>query len=875
MQPTIEERIARIRASVSLPNLLLSYGVDLKQSGNEFKALCIAHDDHNPSMSVYVGTNGYHRAYCHSCGFGTGGGDVIDVYKKLTGTETMEALDALDGGEYMGTTFATIKDEPPLKRAEREVFPPPPDTPPPVWNKANYKNAEGEWVSMGEPVGTWCYRTREGATWYYEARYEVDGRKEPRCWTWGKRGAQPARWEVSFPPKPRPLYGLDELADATQVLICEGPRKAEAARKMLNGTKAVACVGWPGGANGVKTSDWTPLEGKALLLMPDNDEPGTKAMHDIASRIAAKSMTWIDTSAMPEGWDAADAVAEGWDKARFVEFLKANKREYVAPDPVPEPIQENKTGDIYSAPPPHTDPLPAEAYRIDLSADEVFGEPADLFAEYRVPPLDYSALPEVIAEFVRDRAYFINTDPAYGALSCIVTAAGMIDDRIKLHVQHDWNESARLWGCIVGEVSSKKSPMLMAVTKPLNALVEKVAKEDAEIARRQDIKDKRYAAKYKEYVDASIKSDDHNIPLPPLEPSEERLRVKCKSLTTEGLEEALRYCPRGIYADIDELAGWLGSMDAYRAAGAKKDRALWLEAFNGGPLQKDLVGRGSFLIPNWSVTIMGGIQPSKMREIGAGMTDDGLLQRFLVVVSSVEGGQGNTGEPNKPAIKAWGELLDHLFHTKTGGTHVRMTPEAAAIRDKAVAEIYTIIKARFISPAFCGHLGKWEGLTARMMLTFWCIESAMHGRHPESAPITAACAEKAMRYMMRHLLQHAVSFYEDGLGQSEIASVTKLIGGMIVAQGDGEITTSKLKQYGPNAFRQLGDDKQRQVLARLVEMHWLMPRNLATSLIRHPTRYIVNPAVHELFAKHKQAEFERIEARRDIAKRIKADASGE
>ena len=114
-------------------------------------------------------------------------------------------------------------------------------------------------VSLGQPVKVWPFKTKEGLLSYYECRYEVtnkDGeiKKEPRTWSWGHRGAMPPRWECAAPNKPRPLYGLDKLAGAKQILIAEGPKCAEAAQSLLG--DAVACLAWPCGSNGAKYADW-------------------------------------------------------------------------------------------------------------------------------------------------------------------------------------------------------------------------------------------------------------------------------------------------------------------------------------------------------------------------------------------------------------------------------------------------------------------------------------------------------------------------------------------------------------------------------------------------------------------------------------------
>lgn len=844
-----------------LVSILLSYGVELKQRGEQYIAKCIAHDDRNPSMSVYINGTGKYTTHCFSCGFHE---DAAGVVAHMEGIPIEDALRKLKDPTFDGASrYAQIIADKKPKRTERVTYPPPADAPMPKMGWLIDKDT-GE--PFGEPVAVYTYRTAEGSVNYYEARFIVAGKKEPRCWSWGRRGAAPEKWECAFPIGIRTMYGLDQVVAApeSQIILCEGPRKAEAAKTFF---AALPCIGYAGGCQSWKKTDWSPVAGRRIIMWPDADDKGRQSFAALAQHLVTIGcQVWIlDTSDKAEGWDAADAIEEGYTPSMIMAWAKASKGEQIVAAVV-ESEPQPAIADDYEQ---HI----AEAIT-HPSGEEWTTEPADLFAEFIVPPLRDNMLPKVIEDFVKDRAYIINTDSCFGALSCIVTAAGVIDDRIKIEVGHDWHESARLWGCIVGESSTKKSPMLMAVTKPLGALIEKVAKEDAEIGRKQDIIDARYKAQMKKYTEACIESDDHNLPMPPMVKREERHRVKVKSLTTEGMEEVLRDCPRGIFCDLDELAGWLGSMDAYRAAGAKKDRALWLEAYNGGPLQKDLVGRGSFLIQNWSVTIMGGIQPSKIRELAPNMSDDGLLQRFLVVCSEKPGGPARENEtPNIAALKAWSDLIDTLYHTSPGGTLVKMTDEARAIRRKAVLEISGIINSGFISNSFTSALGKWEGASARLMLTYHCIECASAGVHPESVPVAADTATRAMNYLMNHLLPHAVSFYEDGLGQSESQAICKLIADAIVAQGFTELTTRWLAQYGPNRWRIAGEDRQRQVLARLTELGWIQAANMAGSVTKRPTRYNVNPHVHELCAKHKAAALQRIESQREIGKRIRAGST--
>ena len=68
--------------------------------------------------------------------------------------------------------------------------------------------------------------------------------------------------------------------------------------------------------------------------------------------------------------------------------------------------------------------------------------------------------------------------------------------------------------------------------------------------------------------------------------------------TIEAAQEILKDSPDGVLLYQDELSGWFGSMDKYSGArGAAKDRAFWLQAYNGGPYTVNRIGRGSRVHP--------------------------------------------------------------------------------------------------------------------------------------------------------------------------------------------------------------------------------------------------------------------------------------
>jgi Protein of unknown function (DUF3987) len=111
-------------------------------------------------------------------------------------------------------------------------------------------------------------------------------------------------------------------------------------------------------------------------------------------------------------------------------------------------------------------------------------------------------------------------------------------------------------------------------------------------------------------------------------------RLIINDATVEKLGELLNENPRGVLLIRDELTGFLAHMENEEH---QSERAFYLEAFNGdGRFTYDRIGRGTIHIENCTVSIVGGVQPSRIAPVvrGAmsGASNDGLIQRLQVVV---------------------------------------------------------------------------------------------------------------------------------------------------------------------------------------------------------------------------------------------------
>lgn len=168
----------------------------------------------------------------------------------------------------------------------------------------------------GKPVRSWVYKEFDGSFIGLIHRFEDgNGGKTliPMSYCYSDKGGKMWTWK-SF-DKPRPFYNLPlfkELKEAP-VIVFEGEKTADAAQKIFKDRYVCTC--WPGGAAAVKYSDTKCLKGRKVILWRDNDEPGFKAMAELAEILIQEGNTpdWVDVpEGLPEGWDVADDIPEGF-----------------------------------------------------------------------------------------------------------------------------------------------------------------------------------------------------------------------------------------------------------------------------------------------------------------------------------------------------------------------------------------------------------------------------------------------------------------------------------------------------------------------------------------------------------------------------------
>ncbi|WP_375678201.1 YfjI family protein, partial [Bartonella sp. AP72JLCBS] len=264
-----------------------------------------------------------------------------------------------------------------------------------------------------------------------------------------------------------------------------------------------------------------------------------------------------------------------------------------------------------------------------------------------VEPFDPLQLPMPFMDYVYDVSERQQAPMDFIAVSALCALAAVIGNGVRIAPkQHDdWKIVPNLWGALIGQPSTMKTPTMQAALTPITCLQKKWYKDWLKQKEKQEIEeiletlDK---SEKKKQAHKAIKKGDletaHALLSETLSKDNARdedvSRFIVNDVTVEKLGELLKENPRGLLMVRDELSGFLANLERREY---QTDRAFYLTAFNGeGQFTYDRIGRGTIFIPNATVSIIGGIQPSRIlpfiRNVLYGKGNDGFLQHFQMLV---------------------------------------------------------------------------------------------------------------------------------------------------------------------------------------------------------------------------------------------------
>lgn len=268
---------------------ILSKLPDAKRNGGGWISRCPGHDDRRASLSIGVGDDGRVLIHCHAgckpeaivTALGLKMADLMPADRKRSGrskrrtpaSKTTRAKGSKDGQNV----YATVDD------AIAEL--------------------DGR---HGPHTATWAYHDAGGEVVGMVVRWDTADDKDIRPVSKTTKG-----WVIRGMPEPRLLYRLPEILGwpDERVYVCEGEKAADAAA-----TIGLLATTSAHGSKSAGNADWTPLAGRRVVILPDNDGAGRQYANKVMSILAklepAPEIKLVDLPELPKKGDIYDWLEE-------------------------------------------------------------------------------------------------------------------------------------------------------------------------------------------------------------------------------------------------------------------------------------------------------------------------------------------------------------------------------------------------------------------------------------------------------------------------------------------------------------------------------------------------------------------------------------
>ncbi|TVQ13740.1 MAG: DUF3987 domain-containing protein, partial [Leptolyngbya sp. DLM2.Bin27] len=269
-----------------------------------------------------------------------------------------------------------------------------------------------------------------------------------------------------------------------------------------------------------------------------------------------------------------------------------------------------------------------EIYRSLLQKSELESSTQDALAGFddllkaSSQTCDVGALLPSLAGPLGHYAKAFNQETVTFALPLLTVAASLLSPETDLVIGGATNYRLPpvLWGGLVAEPGSIKTPIFKAILNPL-------------IYRQVSAKDE-YDRQFEEYETAvkNFKALGKEEAQRTDEPREPKLRqYYVDSTTTEAVQRIVTsQTDKGLVVSVDELSGFFHGFNQYKSGGKGSDRDFWKSAADGGAVKIDRVGSTQFAAKT-SVSVTGTVQPEVLGGLMAAGDPDGFWSRFLWV----------------------------------------------------------------------------------------------------------------------------------------------------------------------------------------------------------------------------------------------------
>lgn len=635
------------------------------KSAKGWKARCPAHKDRNPSLSVSEGDDGRILLKCFA-------GCSADAVVRVLGLSMRDLMPEGKGASR------------PAKQKPKRTY-------------ASGAEAEAAAVrSCGKGAmiaASWDYFDKHGAFVLRVLRVKIPDDKTFRPIHQLGSG----RWALGDPEGQLPLYRLNDIRPDGVVLVAEGEKCAdELVRLSYCATTASH------GAGSAWKTDWSPLAGREVVILPDNDEPGRGHAENVAKLLSALTPpASVRVVELPDVGESED----------IVDFVRLRV------------LQEKSD----------------EAIRTEIEAliasAEPWGPGATGGSSNAVPdfePFPLHCLPVRLQRIIRSASKGIGCDPSAIALPIFSVTGAAIGNTARIQIKEGWLEPGMLWTFLVAPSGQHKTPVFRFVVAPVENLEREARKAYVEAKAQFDTEMQVYERDLKDWKNKGEKSEPPTAPVAPIAD-----RYVCQNVTLEALLPVLEKQRRSILLTAEELGTWLASFNQYRS-GKGSDESYWLSMYGGTSITVDRrMDKGSMYIESPFVCVTGGVQPKILRTLLSEKSfDSGLAARLLFVMPRPQRRRFTLdGVPSETPRDYASIILSMYEENLVTGEYDELLPVVYRLSPEAIVRFGAHCDALgeeqlFLEENLSAAWSKIEGATARIALILHVLEAACEQRRP-------------------------------------------------------------------------------------------------------------------------------------------------
>jgi putative DNA primase/helicase len=702
----------------------------LKQHGAEWSCGCPRHGGKDANFKVEAATG---RWYCHSvCGCG---GDIIDLEMALTGadfkTAKAEVFRIVGRIEPRHTTGG-------WREVERYPYTDPDGNL--LFEVVRYLKPDGkktfvqvrpsgvEAAGTADPERIGGVPTGGIVVGLAKGKYLPDPKAERATGrpTW-KRASDQIDYdgaEYRFRNCPRVPYRLPKVLSAETVYLPEGEKDVHT----LESWGLVASCNPGGSGESHLYTGWADyFRNRHVVILPDNDDPGRKHALAVATALfnGAASIRMVELPRLPPKGDVTDWRGAGGTLDQLREVVEAT-----------QPLDATALAALKSRWSITDEEPKRQAARVEAADDWPKLEPIQSELP-PVQPFSEELLPASFRPLVRDVTERMQVPMDYPAVVTMLCLAGVVNRRAVIQPKANdtgWVVTPNLWGGIIAPPGFMKSPVIQAATRPLHQIQTEWREEHEqrieEYARDKEEHELRRSA-WKEQYKANAKKGKTAPDRPEDEPDEPTLRrLIVNDATFEAMHQTMSENPAGILVIRDELTGWWSQLDR---SGREGERAFCLQAWNGDTGHTiDRIGRGTIHVDACCMSMLGGIQPGRLRSylteaLEDGPSNDGLIQRFQLLVwpDTAPGWEYVDRAPDAASEQQVALVFAKLVELDSETPmRFRYAPDAQELFVEWLAELEAKVRGDEIHPALVSHLSKYRKLMPALSVLFELAEWA-------------------------------------------------------------------------------------------------------------------------------------------------------